>query len=475
MNELIAGEPEASWEQIAPQLDAALGELGESDRDALLLRYFERKSAQEMAQTLGISDEAAQKRVSRAVERLREFFSKRNVTIGAGGIAVLISANAVQAAPIGLAATISAAAILAGIAVQTSIIIAATKTIAMTTFQKTLVTAALTAAVGTGIFEAHQAAQLREQNQMLRQQQAPLVSQIRQLQSERDDATSRLANLLAENSQLKSNPNEAELLKLRAEVTRFREASAKASEVDSRVSLMKSWLAREDRLKQVVEQYPGKKTPELQLLSEQDWLNEAKDANFDTDKDIQRTLANLRNAAGYKFAQIASDAVKKYMAANNDQFPTDLAQLQPYFNTPISDAILSRWGIMPQSAFPNQKMGGDWVIAVKDPVDRELDSSVVIGPGSYGSSDYQSVDVQKGIDDSRTGFKSLFRRSQWDSGWKPCANPALPDHAGTTGRISNPDAKAIQERLSVECYSIAFAAMSRRNCAPSKWIFSTAA
>jgi len=134
MNELIAGEPEASWEQIAPQLDAALGELGESDRDALLLRYFERKSAQEMAQTLGISDEAAQKRVSRAVERLREFFSKRNVTIGAGGLVVVISANAVQSAPIGLAVTISAAGILTGTAAST--VIAATKTIAMTTLQK---------------------------------------------------------------------------------------------------------------------------------------------------------------------------------------------------------------------------------------------------------------------------------------------------------------------------------------------------
>ena len=80
MNELLSAEPEAAWEHIAPHLDAALGELSEPDRDALLLRYFERKSAREMAQTLGTSEDAAQKRVSRAVERLREFFAKRNVT-----------------------------------------------------------------------------------------------------------------------------------------------------------------------------------------------------------------------------------------------------------------------------------------------------------------------------------------------------------------------------------------------------------
>ena len=166
------------WTQIEPLLDDAMDALDETDRSAILLRYFENKTLREVGEALGTSDDAAQKRVSRAVEQLREFFSKRNVTIGAGGLAVLISANAVQAAPVGLAATISAAAILAGTAVHTSTIIAATKAIAMTTLQKTLVTAALTAAIGTGIYQAHQAAQLREQNQLLQQQQTPLAEQL---------------------------------------------------------------------------------------------------------------------------------------------------------------------------------------------------------------------------------------------------------------------------------------------------------
>ncbi len=69
MNHLLADDANVLWEQVAPHLEGAMGELGESDRDALLLRYFERKSAREMAHTLGISVEAAQKRVNRAVER----------------------------------------------------------------------------------------------------------------------------------------------------------------------------------------------------------------------------------------------------------------------------------------------------------------------------------------------------------------------------------------------------------------------
>jgi len=96
MNELLAPEPDALWQHIAPLLDAALGELDEADRDALLLRYFERKSAREMAQTLGTSEDAAQKRVTRATERLREFFVKRGITVGAGGLVGVITANAIQ-------------------------------------------------------------------------------------------------------------------------------------------------------------------------------------------------------------------------------------------------------------------------------------------------------------------------------------------------------------------------------------------
>ena len=125
MNEILSAEPDASWKQIAPHLDAALDELPEADRDAVLLRYFEKKSAQEIAEQLGISAEAAQKRVSRAVEKLREQFSKRKIAVGATGLSLLLAANAVQSAPIGLAVAISSAA-LAGTTLSTSTAIATT-------------------------------------------------------------------------------------------------------------------------------------------------------------------------------------------------------------------------------------------------------------------------------------------------------------------------------------------------------------
>jgi len=224
---LINSESAPDWERIRPVLDEALDSLGDEDREALLLRYFKNQDFRAVGLAFGISDDTAQKRVSRAMERLREFFSKRNVTIGASGLVVLISANAVQAAPVGLTATISAAAVVSGTTVSTSTAIAATKIIAMTTLQKTLITAALAVVAGAGIYEAHQALQLREQNQALQQAQAPLAEQNRQLQRERNDATNRLASLTDELAKVKKNPSE--VLKLRGEVGVLRQEKATAN------------------------------------------------------------------------------------------------------------------------------------------------------------------------------------------------------------------------------------------------------
>jgi hypothetical protein len=130
------------WTQIEPLLDEAMHALDDTDRTAVLLRYFENKSLREVGETLGTTDDAARKRVSRAVDRLREFFAEHGVNVGASGLAVVISTNAVQAAPVGLAVTISTAAVIAGTTIATTAIATATKTIVMTTLQKTLVTAA---------------------------------------------------------------------------------------------------------------------------------------------------------------------------------------------------------------------------------------------------------------------------------------------------------------------------------------------
>jgi hypothetical protein len=161
---------DADWPHIEPLLDEAMDALDDSDRAAVLLRYFENQSLREVGAALGTSDDAAQKRVSRAVDRLREFFAKRGVTVGTSRLVLAVAANAAPAAPAGLAATISAGALFAGTTFAITTTAAATKAIAMTTLQKTLVTAAVAVLAGAGIYEARQASQLRKQNRALQQQ-----------------------------------------------------------------------------------------------------------------------------------------------------------------------------------------------------------------------------------------------------------------------------------------------------------------
>jgi uncharacterized protein (TIGR03435 family) len=110
----------STWKQLSPLLDEAMLRLGQTDRDALVLRFFEGRSLNEVGHALGTSEEAAKKRVNRALDKLRNFFAKRGVSSTTAIIAGAISAHSVQAAPVALAKAATAAAITKGAAASTS-------------------------------------------------------------------------------------------------------------------------------------------------------------------------------------------------------------------------------------------------------------------------------------------------------------------------------------------------------------------
>ena len=376
-----SGTPADEWSQVEPMLDDAMATLDAADRTAVLLRYFENKSLREVGAALGTSDDAAQKRVSRAVERLREFLVKRGLTVGAGGLVVVLAANAVQAAPIGLAATMAPAAALAGATIATSATATAVKTIAMTTLQKAIITATLVAAVGTGVYEARQVSQLGEQVQALHQQQAPLTEQIQQMQRERDDATNRLASLANEITRMKNGS--AELLKLRGEIARLR-GNPPLQSNDPAESAYKSLLGRVSMLKQRVAETPEAKIPEFRLLTEDDYIDPVR-GSLNTEQDYLQALASLRSTAEFKFiTTLLNPALTQYAQANNGQFPTDLAQLKPYFGSPVEDAILERWEITPANTVRTDNFG-DTIITTKAAVDEDFDSRYAVGLKGFAS------------------------------------------------------------------------------------------
>jgi RNA polymerase sigma factor (sigma-70 family) len=108
------------WPKIAPLLDDAVAGLRETDRRAIVLRFYERRNLREVGLALGASEVAAEKRVSRALDKLREFFLKRGVSSTSVILAGVMSANSVQAAPAVLAKSVAAVAITKGAAVSGS-------------------------------------------------------------------------------------------------------------------------------------------------------------------------------------------------------------------------------------------------------------------------------------------------------------------------------------------------------------------
>ena len=136
----------STWDAVAPLLDDAVSQLGKEDRTAVLLRFFQKKSLKEVGSALGTNEDAAQKRVSRAVEKLREFFARRGVTVSGAVLAALLSGQAVEAAPIGVTT-----AVLGAVSSKGTILSFATTTLVKGTLKmiawKKLQTAAAVAAL----------------------------------------------------------------------------------------------------------------------------------------------------------------------------------------------------------------------------------------------------------------------------------------------------------------------------------------
>jgi RNA polymerase sigma factor (sigma-70 family) len=104
-------DTDSVWEQIAPHLNDALERLSAADREVVLSRFFGNKSHKEVARGLGISEDTAKKRLSRALEKLRVIFARRGVVVPTVVLVAAFSAHGAAAAPAGLTSAVTAAAL----------------------------------------------------------------------------------------------------------------------------------------------------------------------------------------------------------------------------------------------------------------------------------------------------------------------------------------------------------------------------
>ncbi|MFO1497681.1 MAG: sigma-70 family RNA polymerase sigma factor [Verrucomicrobiota bacterium] len=257
MDQLREPANASPWTEIEPLLDEGLDWLEEKDRNILLLRFFQQCSLKEVADRLGIKEDAAQKRVSRSLEKLRAFFAQRGTVVPATGLVTAMSTFAVQAAPVGLSSSVLTA--VAGSAGSLTVATFITGSLEfMTTTQKIFIATSAVIAVMTVPYGLQwQAARtLRQENATLRLANKQLAAIRQGLENEALENRARLQQLQRE---------AVELPKLRGEINALRRqaaasaghaqpgnASSPGADDDDGVS--KNPMARMDRGRQLHQQ-----------------------------------------------------------------------------------------------------------------------------------------------------------------------------------------------------------------------------
>jgi RNA polymerase sigma factor (sigma-70 family) len=108
-----AGEPVADWERLRPVIDDALHQLAENDREAVLLRFFENRAFAEIGRALRITEDAARKRVDRALERMAATLGRSGITSTGTALSLALTSQAAASAPAGLAGSVATGALAA--------------------------------------------------------------------------------------------------------------------------------------------------------------------------------------------------------------------------------------------------------------------------------------------------------------------------------------------------------------------------
>ena len=245
---------EANLARVRPVLADAINRLAPADRAAILLRFFEQRDLRSIGEILGSNEDAAQKRVARALEKLRSLLSERGVAFSSAGLATLLAAEAVSAAPGSLEALVAgtvASSAPTGSALTLFNIMASTK---LKLGAGALVVAGLTTSL---IIHYQTAARLRDQDRSFRQQtdaatqlsadNARLAGLLQAAQRAANNPATDLAKLRAEADTLRRQTNE--LVALRRQNQELKSASASATtplqtreETLSRIQFEKNWM-----------------------------------------------------------------------------------------------------------------------------------------------------------------------------------------------------------------------------------------
>jgi len=143
---------------------------------------------------------------------------------------------------------------------------------------------------------------------------------------------------------------------------------------------------RVNQLMQLLETNPSERIPELQFLTDDEWLTLAGKVMPDTEDGHRRAMSMARFWAEQNFVNgLLDPALQRYAQDHAGQFPGTVSQLKPYFKSPVDDAVLQRWEVVPKDRLVSQlqaleaQLDEDWYITQKTPVDEALDQRILRG------------------------------------------------------------------------------------------------
>jgi RNA polymerase sigma factor (sigma-70 family) len=356
----------SSWATIEPLLDEAVGTLAPPDRTAILLRFFENRSLREIGGALGLSEDAAQKRVARALERLHTFLVRRGVVVTSAGLATSLSANALHVAPSGLGAVISAAAATT----MTSVAVSGTHALVMTTLQKSLAAGVLAVTTGFGVFEASVLQRQHHELEQLARRSSQLAASLDQTHTVNAALATQLASV--------EKQIDARLAQARASMASSGHDAALERQIEA-------WLQGAAKLRDFFATRRDLATPELSLLSEKHWAEVASHPGFQSgiasESDLLRAAARARALAADQVSGRIQRALVAYVKSYGDVLPDDFSQVLPYFDPPLTLDTLARYRLVHSGKVSDvaERERNNRLVTHRWLVDPTQDSEIAIG------------------------------------------------------------------------------------------------
>lgn len=447
MNQDSGDDLEVNWDNARPVLDEAISELRESDRAAICLRFYEKRSFSEIGDQLGVSENTARMRVNRALEKLCGFMTNKGIRSTSMAVTTALAGQSAISAPLGLAASIANAAPV-GVAMASGgsawgIIIASMNT---TKFALGCASLLTLLAAGTALYhsQALDAANLE-------------LSAHRTQASDGLALDNRLLDLKA-----KIAEREVELGALNSQKELANEPGPHGFTALEMEYAIERWVSRVAKVVKFASSNEKYRIPELELLETSDWLKVvggqyADEFKLETEADYRFMMARARALAKEKAIQPLSKAFNAYLKESGGSLPQYAHEIYEYANEAFDPAILDRYEPGKLGDFAQQTRFSDRLVLYEtNPVDPIWGERSYVDPTrlSSGSRSLSGLDLP------------LLPGSHV---WRPVTNAlgAFEEENGRQPDDSSELRPYINEKVNEALYEEIFQAMSNRVKLPS--------